>query len=461
MGKRLKLLYIALTFTAILLPTVCMPVWKETANSENRRLASMPSLKKSDGSLNVDILHELGDYYQDHFAFRSGLVTANSLLSTKLFSVSSNDSVIYGKNGWMYYQDSLDDYLGRHLLDEREIFNIAHSMRLLQDYVEKHKVHFLYVPVPNKNTLYGDNMPYYDSYRASEEKNILNLYNEMDREGVSYLNMIDVLSGSDETLYHETDSHWTNMGAAIASDAILDEIGFPHNEWSKEPYHTKVDFEGDLKNMLYPAISQPEEEIYFDKQYSYEYVNEIESNFDPKIYTTSEGKPASAVVYRDSFGNALLPFLADAFGKAYFSRSIPYRAEDLASNKANILIIERAERFLENTAQNPPLSQGERLESVPEGTALAYTAEIGKEKEWNDNISYSINGKYIQIDGYLNHTEGIPYNSKIYVKFDTGDVYEAFPATIVRDAEKHPYGFRIYIPADDTERRSLSVYTGI
>ena len=38
------------------------------------------------------------------------------------------------------------------------------------------------------------------------------------------------------------------------------------------------------------------------------------------MHTKADGKSGSLVMYRDSFGNALLPFIAEAFGDAYFSR---------------------------------------------------------------------------------------------------------------------------------------------
>ena len=54
-------------------------------------------------------------------------------------------------------------------------------------------------------------------------------------------------------------------------------------------------------------------------------VEEISSNFDPRITTVNPVKEGSLVMYRDSFGNALLPYMADAYANAYFSRGIPYQ----------------------------------------------------------------------------------------------------------------------------------------
>ena len=77
----------------------------------NRTLSAFPALKTEEG-LNVNWLSDAGDYFQDHFAFRNELVTANALVNGKIFQVSTASGVIQGTDGWLYYKDSLDDYLG-------------------------------------------------------------------------------------------------------------------------------------------------------------------------------------------------------------------------------------------------------------------------------------------------------------------------------------------------------------
>ena len=71
-----------------------------------------------------------------------------------------------------------------------------------------------------------------------------------------------------------------------------------------------MDFTGDLDEMLYPLALTEEKEIYYDKADVFAYVGEVESNFDPKITTVNPGSTGSLVMYRDSFGNAILPFFA-------------------------------------------------------------------------------------------------------------------------------------------------------
>lgn len=91
--KKLQVLYITAFFAACLVTSLGMAVTKQEASSENRRLAEFPELKK-ENEINNRWLLEAGEYFQEHFAFRNELVTANALLNGKIFGVSTADGVI-------------------------------------------------------------------------------------------------------------------------------------------------------------------------------------------------------------------------------------------------------------------------------------------------------------------------------------------------------------------------------
>ena len=203
MKKKGNMIYVGFFFVLCLIPSVGMllPQTRGSA-TENRKLAVWPQLRTEDG-------------------FRQQLVTANALINGKIFGVYTADGVIQGKNGWLYYKDSLSDYLGTEPMSERALFNVAHTLSMMQDYTEKSGAKFLFTIAPNKNTLYGENMPYYDSMIVSEDKNMDRIEAYLEKENVNYVNLKEILKSSDEVLYHERDSHWNNKGAALAGDALM------------------------------------------------------------------------------------------------------------------------------------------------------------------------------------------------------------------------------------------------
>ena len=436
--KKGKLIYCILFFAICLCPSLGMLVTKQETSSENRQLSEFPSPKTEEGKINVEWLSQAGDYFQEHFAFRNELVTGNALIHGRLLETSTADGVIQGKNGWLYYTDSLDDYLGQELLSDRSLFNIAHMLSMTQQALEEKGVNFLFTIAPNKNSLYGDNMPYYDKLKVSDQTNRENLESWLKTEKVAYADLYQALMDEDEVLYHARDSHWNNKGAALAADVLMDALGKEHDSYEGESYTVRRDYTGDLDTMLYPLAPTADDEIYYDKETTYATVEEIQSNFDPRITTVNPVKEGSLVMYRDSFGNALLPYMADAYANAYFSRGIPYQLMDVETHSADTVIIERAERFLPEMSQFPPVL-----------TAKEISLTEGEELQGSDgavDVKIKPQGMTAQLSGRIK--EGLlDTDSRIYLKVN-GSVYEAFPMDVKVGENLDDKGFCLYLSSE-------------
>ena len=436
--KKGKLIYCILFFAICLCPSLGMLVTKQETSSENRQLSEFPSPKTEEGKINVEWLSQAGDYFQEHFAFRNELVTGNALLHGRLLETSTADGVIQGKNGWLYYKDSLDDYLGQDLLSDRSLFNIAHMLSMTQQALEEKGVNFLFTIAPNKNSLYGDNMPYYDKLKVSDQTNRENLESWLTTEKVAYADLYQALMEEDEVLYHARDSHWNNKGAALAADVLMDALGKEHDSYEGESYTVRRDYTGDLDTMLYPLASTADDEIYYDKETTYATVEEIQSNFDPRITTVNPVKEGSLVMYRDSFGNALLPYMADAYANAYFSRGIPYQLMDVETHSADTVIIERAERFLPEMSQFPPVLTAKEISLTEDQELQGSDGAV--------DVKIKPQGMTAQLSGRIK--EGLlDTDSRIYLKVN-GSVYEAFPMDVQVGENLDDNGFCLYLPSE-------------
>ena len=436
--KKGKLIYCILFFAICLCPSLGMFVTKQETSSENRQLSEFPSPKTEEGKINVEWLSQAGDYFQEHFAFRNELVTGNALLHGRLLETSTADGVIQGKNGWLYYKDSLDDYLGQDLLSDRSLFNIAHMLSMTQQALEEKGVNFLFTIAPNKNSLYGDNMPYYDKLKVSDQTNRENLEGWLKTEKVAYADLYQALMEEDEVLYHARDSHWNNKGAALAADVLMDALGKDHDSYEGESYTVRRDYTGDLDTMLYPLASTADDEIYYDKETTYATVEEIQSNFDPRITTVNPVKEGSLVMYRDSFGNALLPYMADAYANAYFSRGIPYQLMDVETHSADTVIIERAERFLPEMSQFPPVLTAKEISLTEDQELQGSDGAV--------DVKIKPQGMTAQLSGRIK--EGLlDTDSRIYLKVN-GSVYEAFPMDVKVEENLDDNGFCLYLPSE-------------
>ncbi len=341
MKKILPKLFITVMIVTLLVPLVGMLFWKSDETSEKRELAAFPSLIE-DGQFNAKILSELGSWFDDHFAFRSWLITAYADLENGLFRESSIRNVLRGQDDWLFYQETLDNFTGLERLSDRQIYNIVHNLQLIQYSITSQGAHFALTIVPNKNTVYPQYMK--ARYVETEDKDIDRLMNALSQGGIPCIDLKTPLVNDERTLYFHKDSHWTNQGALVAYNALMNALGIEHDDLSTyEPTQT-LPHESDLDTMLNPESAIPEMDYDYQKAFSFQVDNSITDFMDDWIETSNPSGSQTLLMFRDSFGEALAPFLANHFAKSYFSRLTPYNLIQIEALKPQWVIIERAER---------------------------------------------------------------------------------------------------------------------
>ena len=327
-----------------LIPSVGMLCLPPTKAAANEQLAPVPQLQTPDGSWNPAVLEEATDYIADHFALRQEMVTLNAALHTGLLATSPAEKVICGTDGWLYYTETLADYQHKPVLTEEQARETAALLAEMQAYCEARGARFLFTIAPNKNSLYPEHMP--GRYLQAEMPNhyaMLRPY--LEEYGVHYADLFTFLSAQDETLYLKTDSHWSNRGAALAHDFLMQQLELPHTAFAQAPYTTANTHRGDLYEMLYPAGKALEAQQQYQTTFSY--VREPRTAEDILIETTKAEAPNGRLLLcRDSFGNALHPFLAEDFRETVITRQMPYPLEQV--QEGDTVIIEIVERNLPN-----------------------------------------------------------------------------------------------------------------
>ena len=436
-----KIIFIALFLVICLIPSLGMTVAKTETTSENRVLASFPSLKSEEGEFNVNYLSQLGDYFNDHFAFRNVIVSLDSFIQSKLFSVSSVDSVIDGTDGWLYYKDTLNNYKGQKLLSERGINNVVHNIMMMKDYVEASGAQFLLTIAPNKNTLYGENMPYYLKSKVSDERDADKIGAILKEKDVNYADLFTLFRNEEEILYFKRDSHWNTMGAHLVYNEIMEKLGLEYDDYSDCEILKEENYLGDLHKMVYPLSDDGEENLYYDYEKKYTVVTPDESPEAYLIVAQNEEKDGSLLMYRDSFGNTLYPIFANAFGKSVFSKATPYNLSlNMLSYSPDVVVVEKVERNLSDFAFYPVVFLSPEVWEIEDYETEKEDAEITASL-------CETNTQFIEIKGFLSD-EALGAEDRVYVKLKAGKdkaVYEAFALS----SEESDNGFCIFV---DKER---------
>lgn len=437
----MKKTYIVLFIVLCMLPALLMPAFGFQGAESSEAVTVLPELIV-DGKVNKSFLKELGDYFSYNFAFRSQMVTADNALKAKVFRTSGQDNVVIGKKGYLFYGSSMNDYLGYATMSDLQIAEAAYNLKLMQKTLAANDVQMIFTIAPNKNSLYPQFMP--DGYKhRADTKNSTRLAARLKKQKVHYCDLFALFSSQKEILYHKHDSHWNNKGAALAMEKVLDALGHEHTHYKKKTYTTRHDFQGDLYGMLYPSAADHEEEIEYDHQTTYEYVDPINSTYDLAIETTNAAKDGSVIVCRDSFGNSWLPFIADQYENAYFTRGLPYPLYEYSDREADTVIIELVERnliFLQTYAPQLAAEAEDDLD-LPERVTKNYHGTMEAVID-EDTEMLKIRG--MMDKNYLDE------DTKTYIRMydkqnDLEYIYPAYHTSEESDADTAHLGYCVYV----------------
>lgn len=336
----------------------------------NEILVEAPSLTAEDGSFNAELLSDTAAWVNDRFFLRNELISLDRRLNASVLGTSSQDSVLLGKDGWLYFRDTLNDYTGASGMTDRQLQHAAHNLALMAQYCEENGKQFLFVIAPNKNALYEENMPSFGVKAAQTDAEKLHSLLE---GRVPYADLFKAFGQTDEVLYFAHDSHWNSKGAALGADVINGGFGVESDYYGAD-FSASQPHEGDLYAMLYPGSSDPETDPVYGGALKFTFTGRASKPDAITLETAGQGT-GKLLAYRDSFGNLLYPYLADSFSEATFSRSVSY---DL-TKEADFVLIELVQRNLRYLITYVPVmpSPAEQLQ-LPAAAEGALTFESAK-----------------------------------------------------------------------------------
>ena len=406
-----KIAFLILFFAACLLPVALMLLGVKGPNYEKRALASVPALVDKDG-LNLDFPREFETYLTDNFGLRPALVSLNAALSYYVLGDSTNEKVIAGRDGWLYFNEELADYERSTALSAVELDRLCRTLALEQEYVRSRGAAFLFVIAPNKSSVYPEYMPARFA-RLDGPGAAAQLNDALAKEGVAHADLFGLLNGSKGIgqLYHKKDTHWNNLGAWLGYREIVNLLAdqnpkVPAVNEEPGPYKVTRDFAGDLETMLMPAFENKDEQMDFGWEQNYTTVKPMRSPEDMDIQTRSKSNGLSVLMYRDSFTNALLPILSNQFGQVHYTRAVPYDYSLMDSDKPDAVVLQIVERNIRNMLQRAPKMPAPlRPEVKPDPTAPTAGGAVMVQAE----------GDAVRFAGYV-IPEGGAVDGRVYVE---------------------------------------------
>lgn len=249
------------------------------------------------------------------------------------------NKVLIGKDGFLFLGNEYANTLvakrdGVNATNASVIASLHDSMHEWKKYLESQGVkHFVVTVGPDKDTIYSDYLPAWTKHSdASIAKKIIH------DNGDIYIDTLSALESerdkSSIPLYFYTDTHWNHYGASIVFNMLRNVIKDNDLEWQK--IFSERDFSvgkgpsGDLAYFLRTdKINEIKVDIKSDhinnlnirrvdyetgKEISYERMISVEAPTVPTLIISDNALSNKKVLWlRDSFGNAMSPFMSREF----------------------------------------------------------------------------------------------------------------------------------------------------
>jgi hypothetical protein len=173
-------------------------------------------------------------YYEDHIGYRNFFVRLNNQKDYSLFSKANAGFVISGKDGVLFQEYYITNYLGEFFIGYDEHEEYIRKLKIVQHVLKKRGVNFLFVIAPGKASFFTEYIP--DYYNLDEKKtNNYDVFSKLLIENnINHIDCSQLFRDMKDTasypLFPKAGTHWSGYGTTLAADTI-----FSYLEYMTQP----------------------------------------------------------------------------------------------------------------------------------------------------------------------------------------------------------------------------------
>ncbi len=346
-ASRIDIVFVCAFFIVLFVPMMHIDT-SETSQKENRALAKYIHLF-TDGKINNDYGKNFESYFNDRFFGRRVLIKANAKIQAFLLPNQGNDKVLIGKDDWLFYKgdNSVANFQNLHNFSESQMSKIRDYLSDIDAWCKRNGKQFVFLIAPDKNKVYGEFYPKSITKTNPDDKSRAHQLVEYLKQNsdVKVIYPLDILlDNKNHLLYYKNDTHWNEMGAYIGYKEIMKALNLPALDITETD--TKKFENGDLYKMYSDNLKPDTKTVYtIPKLHS---TAKCDESNEKEIYCTNDKNKKSAIVFRDSFTVALLPYISNTFNKtaAYWRYDITAADLKYIQQNADVVILEVVERYV-------------------------------------------------------------------------------------------------------------------
>jgi alginate O-acetyltransferase complex protein AlgJ len=316
-------------------------------------------------------------WFSDRYGMRDALVYYGSRLQMARTGVPMNQQVVIGRDDWLFYDE---DYTPGHLhfaslygknpFPAADLQTMANNLSSIRRRLAACRIPFYLVIAPDKQTVYPEKLMQLPPADAVTQADQLDAYL---RAADPELRIIDLRQAEKAArptqaydLYFRTDTHWNDLGAffgyqAIARRLVRDGVLADAPRADLDAYKiSRSPFAGgdiavnllDLPGYFHDYIVQ------VDEKQPRQWRDIAPPGWPPDVnnsFRATEDAAGSGnlLLYRDSFSDALMPFLAADFHRMYSFLSNVIDGKRVQQAQPKVVMLEIVERNLRNLVQGP------------------------------------------------------------------------------------------------------------
>ena len=298
-------------------------------------------------------------WFTDHVAFRTDLIRTQARVRVQALHSSANPDVLVGTDGWLYYTDDggLEEIGAHRPFTDEELEAWRTTLTHTRDWLQARGITYLFVLAPDKPVIYPEHLPPTVQRVGAQSRTAQLMRHLRAHDPLPVLDLTETLreARAHERVYHLTDTHWNELGAYAAYRRVIESLQpagvdapRPRTDFKVVPF-TRPGM--DLARML--GLMNVMQEVDLRLEFAAtRRASVIEPNppsralMDARVVTTQPGEGPRAVVFRDSFGSAMIPYLSEHFSRAVYAWQPNIDLELIAQERPTVVIQEWVGRHL-------------------------------------------------------------------------------------------------------------------
>jgi alginate O-acetyltransferase complex protein AlgJ len=289
-----------------------------------------------------------------------------TLVDVDWLRITPSPKVILGKRGWLFYAEKAPglDYQSKRPFTAEQLDHWRRMLEARRDWLARRHIRFLFVIAPDKQSIYPEVLPRTVRQEQAADTRLDQLMDHLRANSdVTVVDLRECLRQvkNQERVYHVTDSHWNDRGAYAAYRVLAETL----RQWFPECRpRARAEFREVLRRgggsdcAVVLGLADRISEEYLDLAARFP---ERAHLADPDValpispieprFSMEQADPAlpRAVMFRDSFGAQLVPFLSEHFRRiVYITEPAPmFDTNVIERERPDIVIQEMVERKLE------------------------------------------------------------------------------------------------------------------